>query len=357
MNSGEPAIGVSILGGTGYGAGELLRYLAFHPAAQIVSVVSRSMAREELAEAHPHLEGIYQDCPFTTEIDFTAMKSFEKRVVFSALPHAATPEQYRKILSHLEDLEATFIDLSGAFRLRNPLLHDLHYPEVQRTEAEQDPFTYGLPELFGPEEAPELLLSKRIANPGCLATASILAALPLCSFGEPFPSALVFDTKTGSSGSGRELKSTTHHPSRHSNFTAYKPLEHQHHPEILQALGDPAIRSSFVAQSLPVARGIYITLHALYDEPISASSLESNFAECCRRSPFLRFREKPPHLQDVVGTNFCDLSLTVKDDTALICAAIDNLGKGMAGQAIQNMNILFDLPQETGLLIPSYRPA
>ena len=214
-------------------------------------------------------------------------------------------------------------------------------------------FEYGLPEL----NRERIRGANRIANPGCLATAAILAAAPLAD--ARFRGSLVIDAKTGSSGAGRTPKETTHHPTRHADFRAYKPLAHQHEPEILQALGDPLgqrIELSFVPQSMAVSRGIFATVHATLAEPMDEQTLVRRYEEFYAGSPFIRVTAGSPTLEDVVGSNFCDLGLAVRGRQVVAMSALDNLVKGMAGAAIQNMNLMCGLDETTGLWTPSLRP-
>ena len=196
-----------------------------------------------------------------------------------------------------------------------------------------------------------------VANPGCLATAAILAAAPLADaqFGGP----LAIDAKTGSSGAGREPKDTTHHPTRHADFRAYKPLAHQHEPEILQALGDPLgqrIELSFVPQSMAVLRGVFATVHATLAEPTDTGALWQRYETFYAGSPFIRVVVGSPTLEDVVGSNFCDIGVAVRGRQVVVMSALDNLIKGMAGAAIEKMNLMCGLPETTGLWTPSLRP-
>jgi len=352
----EP-IHVAILGGTGYGAGELLRLLVAHPAARVTSVVSSSSAGEPLSTAHPHLRGFY-DLRFSKALDYEALlRGGSAAVVFCALPHGASGAAADEVLVEAEQRGAAgrvrVIDLSGDLRLKDAQTHAAHYAESPPLPARRASAVYGLPEL----ERAAIRRATLIANPGCLASAAILAAAPLVRAGAC--GQIVIDAKTGSSGSGRQLKETTHHPTRHSDYRAYKPLGHQHEPEILQALGDPAgrrLRLSFVAQSLPVSRGIFATVHAELPDAAGADALRAAFETFYADSPFVRVVPESPSLQDVVGSNFCDVSVAARGRQVVAMAALDNLVKGMAGTAIQNLNLVSGLPETAGLWHPSLRP-
>lgn len=347
---------IAILGASGYGGGELLRLLTQHPAVDVVSATSSSRVDQPIGALHPHLRGFY-DLTTSAAVDWDRLFSGEQAVLISALPHAASAQEIDRVLSDLEARglagRLRLIDLSGDLRLKDASAHQRHYPETPLLAERRRAFAYGLPELF----REQLRTTRCAANPGCLATAAILAAAPL--IGPEFRGPLAIDVKTGSSGSGRALSETTHHPTRHADFRAYKPLAHQHEGEILQALGDPhgrRIETSFVAQSMDASRGIFVTVHARLSESATSESLRSRYAAFYAASPFVRVVPGSPTLQDVVGSNFCDVSIVCRGCQVIAMAAIDNLVKGMAGAAIQNMNLMCGLPETAGLWVPSLRP-
>jgi LysW-gamma-L-alpha-aminoadipyl-6-phosphate/LysW-L-glutamyl-5-phosphate reductase len=334
-------IGVAIVGGTGYGAGELLRLLACHPCADVVGVTSRSSPGKAISDAHPHLRGFY-DGRFVESVDFDALRRYRCRFVVSALPNGASCKVVEEIGDMCKETGTMLIDLSGDFRLKDPDQHSRHYPESAAGTALRGSFVYGLPEV----NREEIKDAQFVANPGCLATACILSVAPLQHKGH-----IIFDAKTGSSGGGRTLRETTHHPVRHSNYFAYKPLAHQHEPEIVQALGG-GITCSFVPQSAPMSRGIYVTSYLDSAE----TGLKERFEEFYAEAPFVRVCSSPPEIENVIGSNFCDVAVFQRGSQVVCMAALDNLVKGMSGQAIQNMNILCGLPDTTGLWHPALRP-
>jgi N-acetyl-gamma-glutamyl-phosphate reductase len=345
-------IHAAILGASGYGAGELLRLLVHHPSVAVVSVTSRSHAGAPIHVIHPHLRGFY-DLTVTDTLDCPRFLDAEHAVLFSALPHGASGATLDALLEELPAAHVKAIDLSGDLRLKDAGAHEKAYPESPWLPERRGQFVYGLPEL----NRGRIRAAGRIANPGCLATAAILAAAPLID--PQFRGPLVIDAKTGSSGAGRVPKETTHHPTRHADFRAYKPLAHQHEPEILQALGDPLgqrIELSFVPQSMAVSRGIFATAHATLPEPRDANTLARLYEQFYAGSPFVRVTVGSPALEDVVGSNFCDIGLAARGRQVVAMSAIDNLVKGMAGAAIQNMNLMCGLPETTGLWTPSLRP-
>jgi N-acetyl-gamma-glutamyl-phosphate reductase common form len=347
-------IGIAILGGTGYGAGELLRIFVQHPQVEIVSVVSSSSVGKCISSAHPHLNGFY-NLDFVAKIDFERLAQFEKCVIFSALPHGVTAEELTKILPQLEELNAIFIDLSADFRLKELAVQKAIYPETKELNPElRNRFVFGLSEL----EKEKIQSAKFIANPGCLSTASILALAPIVFEIKQDDSeiAIGIDAKTGTSGAGRTPQPNFHHAKRSGNFSAYKILEHRHEAEILQALGDPYgefIKTAFVPHLLPTTRGIFVSAYLTLPFESSTAQLLDIYSKFYQDCPFVRIVENSPELQNVIGTNFCDISIVARGNQVVVMSALDNLVKGMAGQAIQNMNLICGLEETTGLWSPA----
>lgn len=349
---------IAIVGGSGYGAGELLRLLTQHPQAEVTAVVSRGAG--VLGDWHPHLRGFYDALRPVAQPDWRALLDAEFPVVISAQPHGGSAARLVELGQQVErDFGAAaaqrvkWIDLSGDLRLRDAQQSARHYPETPALAEWRAAAAYGLPEL----SRAEVRTARIVANPGCLATACILAGAPLMT--RAFAGPVALDAKTGSSGAGRELKDTTHHPTRHADFRAYKPLAHQHEPEILQAWGDAAgarINTSFVAQSMDAVRGIFVTLHAQLPEATTTAALRERFASFYRASPFVRIVDGSPLMQTTIGSNFCDIGLAARGRQVIVMAALDNLVKGMSGAAIQNMNLMCGLDETTGLWVPAVRP-
>ncbi len=343
-------IGVAIIGGTGYGAGELLRLLVGHPAAEVVSVVSASSAGAGISSHHTFLAGFYDGLKFSSSLDFDSLSRFEHGVIFSALPHGKSAEALAEILRTQSFKGLKVIDLSGDFRLKDGEARARHYPESSEAQDVAPRFVYGLTELH----RDRITAAACIANPGCLSSSCALAVLPITD--AHFRGRIAFDAKTGSSGGGRSLAETMHHPFRHSNVNAYKVLEHRHEPEIREALGDSTgerIEISFVPHLLPISRGILATAHFELASPVTTAEILERYRAYYRGSPFVRVREQAPDLQGVIGSNFCDVSVVARGKQVIAFAAIDNLVKGMAGQAIQNMNLMTGLEETAGLWTPS----
>ncbi len=329
-----------ILGGTGYGGMELLRYLLGHADVEVVALTSRTDERP-VGERYPHLRGL-TDLHFTKESE-GALETLADAcdVVFSAKPHGVGCHELPALLAAAPEVRV--IDLSGDFRLRDAALYPTWYDYEHPYPAWLSKSVYGLAEC-GLRDA--ISRARLVANPGCHASATVLALWPAVDAGLVKGRVSVVSV-TGSSGSGSSPKAGTHHPERFSNFKAYRPLKHQHLPEVVQALGgDTPV--DFVPHSAPVARGIHVTAFL----PVDNANLEtvmSAYDDRYAEEPFMRLREGTVELRASMGTNFVDIGVTVADGIAVIALAQDNLGKGMAGSAVQNMNIMFGLPEMSGL--------
>lgn len=356
--TGVNGVSVCILGGSGYGGGELLRLLAQHPGIAQIRVISRTHAGKRIGEVHPNLRGVVE-AAFEPEPDWTSLAEAETPVVFSAMPHFALARR----LAQFEDSWAreelaerlTLIDLSGDFRLDEVTAFEQAYGGTHPYPQALSSFAYGLPEWRGSEIAG----ARRIANPGCFATAIQLALLPLA--GEHDLGFVAISAATGSSGSGSGPAHTTHHPTRAHDYRAYKVLAHQHQAEVcrlLQVEGARNYQVAFVPHSAPLVRGIFATVQLrLPAWARSGDTLSQRYADFYEKAPFVRVVEGSPRVAAVTGSNFCDLTVFERDGVAVILSALDNLIKGMAGQAIQNMNIALGFPQTSGLSHAALYPA
>jgi N-acetyl-gamma-glutamyl-phosphate reductase len=337
-------IKVGIFGGSGYGGSELLRILLFHPEVEIVFVTANEQAGKPVGEVHKNLNGL-------TELSF--IKEPEKLdgvdCVFLALPHGQAMDIVPRLPGSIKA-----IDLSGDFRLREQAVFEKHYKQTHTAMEAQSEFVYGLTETNR-----EAIRSARlIANPGCFATATLLGLAPLVS-GNLLNGRVIVDAKTGSSGSGAKAAANTHHPQRMNSFYAYKPFTHQHVPEIEQELGhvgDWTNELVFMTHSLPVARGIFASIYAETKSELTEDELRKTFADYYRESFFVRLVQGSPDINWVKTTNFCDIGLAVRGKQIVVFSAIDNLVKGAAGQAIQNMNLMFGLDETTGLKLVGTNP-
>jgi N-acetyl-gamma-glutamyl-phosphate reductase len=218
----------------------------------------------------------------------------------------------------------------------------------------QERFVYGLTET----NREQIKNARLIANPGCFATATLLGLAPLVD-SDMINGRVVVDAKTGSSGSGNKPAANTHHPQRMNSFYAYKPFTHQHVPEIeqeLQNVGDWTSELVFMTHSLPVARGIFASIYAEANSAFTQEQLHATFADFYQDSFFVRLVQGSPDINWVKTTNFCDIGFAVRGKQLVIFSAIDNLVKGAAGQAVQNMNLMFGLDEKTGLMLMGTNP-
>jgi N-acetyl-gamma-glutamyl-phosphate reductase len=334
---------VAILGGTGYGGMELLRLLAGHPRAEVTAVTSRSETGP-VGETHPHLRG-FSRLSFTKEspelLDDLAAGS---DLLFLARPHGVAARETARFLARAPRLKV--VDLSGDHRLKDPGEYPEHYGFEHPWPAALADAVYGLPEC-GQREA--IRTARLVANPGCHATGAILAIWPLARAGLVRGRVAVASV-TGSSGSGADPKKGTHHPERFSNFRAYKPLSHQHLPEIRQALGGKVV-VDFVPHSGPFSRGIHATAFVPVGDAAEAA-VRSAFESAYGRERFVRILTEPPEIRAVAGSNMADLSVAFSPGLACVTCALDNLGKGMAGSAVQNMNLLLGFDEGLGVGLP-----
>ena len=347
MNTDKRQIRVGIFGGSGYGGSELLRILLSHPHVEIVFVTANEQAGKPIGEVHRNLNGL-------TQLNFVkATDEMEELAgvgcVFLALPHGRAMEIVPRLP---ESIKA--IDLSGDFRLRDQAVFEKHYKQTHTAMDAQSEFVYGLTETN--REA--IREARLIANPGCFATATLLGMAPLVA-GNLINGRVVVDAKTGSSGSGAKAAANTHHPQRMTSFYAYKPFTHQHVPEIEQELehvGDWTSELIFMTHSLPVARGIFASIYAELKNEITEAELRELFADYYRDSFFVRLVQGSPDINWVKTTNFCDIGFAARGKQIVVFSAIDNLVKGAAGQAVQNMNLMFGLEETTGLKLVGTNP-
>jgi len=344
-----------VFGAGGFVGAELLRLIACHPDLELAAAVSDSHAGRAVSEVHPQLAG-WTGIHFTASGDW-ALDQLEKGswTVFSALGHGATMERLPAVLELAEGNDVQVIDLSGDFRLRDPEQYQRYYGNEHTAPELLDGFVYGLPELH--REA--IVDADRVANPGCFATAVSLALIPAAA--SPWPVVcMAVDGMTGSSGAGVQLRPTTHHPHRAHNIEAYRPLDHQHIPEVLQAWraagGGAETPLSFVPHRTPLVRGIAVSAHLFLDLEVKADEVFEHYSAFYADAPFVRVISKPPAVVDVWGSNRCDLSVTASGRMVSVCTAIDNLVKGAAGQAVQNANLMNGLGETTGLLTPMPTP-
>ncbi|MEZ5443833.1 MAG: N-acetyl-gamma-glutamyl-phosphate reductase [Lysobacterales bacterium] len=350
-------ITASILGASGYGGGELYRWLLQHPRVERIQGVAHSQAGVAVAKVHPQLRGLV-DGPFAAEVDWAALAASEQPVLFAALPHGEFARRYGDLTEEIAanglNDRLTIIDLSGDFRLRDPAAFALAYGGEHPCPQYLDDFVYGLADW----QPARLQGARRIANPGCFATAVALGLLWLAALPASLrPKPVAVSAITGSSGSGIKPSETTHHPARAHDFRAYKPLQHQHRFEVSAAAVAAGWQPdwSLVTHSAPLVRGIHATLQ-FPAGAITAADLDQACAQAFGDQRFVRRVDAPPRLAAVNGSNFVDIGAALADGHGTVLVALDNLGKGMASQAIQNMNLALGLPADLGLRVAAPIP-
>ncbi len=346
INNGHK-IKAAIFGGSGYGGSELLRILLCHPNVEITLVTANEHAGKAVGEVHKNLYGQTRLTFERSPEDLSVLTDLE--VAFFALPHG-------QALSILPQLPASVkaIDLSGDFRINDKSVFAEYYKIEHTADELQADFVYGLTEL----NRLAIANAKYIANPGCFATATLLALAPIVKHGG-LSGRIIVDAKTGSSGSGAKAAANTHHPQRMTSFYAYKPFTHQHLPEIRQCLatvGDVPSDLVFMTHSLPVARGIFASCYLEMSEPISNEAVRAIYQDFYKDSRFVRLVDGSPDINWVKTTNFCDIAVHCSGRNVAVFAAIDNLVKGAAGQAVQNMNLMFGFDETTALMMAGTNP-
>ncbi|HEX8456623.1 MAG TPA: N-acetyl-gamma-glutamyl-phosphate reductase [Pyrinomonadaceae bacterium] len=340
-------IRVGIFGGSGYGGAELLRILLARADVEIAFVTANESAGKPVGEVHRNLYGL-------TELRFTSAPDDVESLpavdcVFLALPHGQALEIAPRLPASVR-----VVDLSGDFRLRDAAEFLQHYGREHTATELQREFVYGLTET----NRAGVRTARLVSNPGCFATATLLGLAPLVAGGQ-LTGRVIVDAKTGSSGSGVKPAANTHHPQRTNSFYAYKPFTHQHVPEIEQELrrvGDWASEFVLMTHSLPVARGIFASIYAETKDALTLRDVRAVYEDFYRESFFVRIVEGSPDINWVKTTNFCDLGFAVRNRSLVVFSAIDNLVKGAAGQAVQNMNLMFGLDERTGLMLLGSNP-
>jgi N-acetyl-gamma-glutamyl-phosphate reductase len=341
-----------VLGGSGYVAGELLRFIAAHPRFELTAIMSDSRPGELIAHAFPHLASSYGDTCFSSQAAIEdALTHLPAAALFCAAPHGAAAALIDALLRKAAacGTRARVVDISADFRHRSAQAFESIYHQPHSAPARIAEFTCALPEHLA------TLATEHVAHPGCFATATLLAAVPLVAL--KLTAARLFVAGiTGSTGSGRKSGDGTHHPLRHSDLYAYNVLAHRHVPEMqgcVRAACGAEVDIAFVPHSGPFARGIHVTvqaeLTAAYDTAHVLAALRSFYAH----APFVRVLDQPPRMKDVVASNYAHLSAVTNGRTVTVLCVIDNLAKGAAGGAVQWMNRMFDLPETAGLAAPA----
>jgi N-acetyl-gamma-glutamyl-phosphate reductase len=337
---------VAVIGATGYAGFELAQLLLRHPRIPKPTFYLRESAAQVkcLSEIFPRLRG-WGEAPCKT-FSVDAVASSGAGTAFLATPHEASLE----LVPQLLNAGLCVVDLSGAFRFHNPQTFADWYKLPAPPKALAEEAVYGLPELYGED----LLGARLVANPGCYPTSVILGLKPFVeSEWIATGRGIVADCKSGATGAGKEPKRELHFVEVDENLRAYGFFSHRHTPEVIDHTGIAAQDIVFTTHLLPVARGILSTLYVWLDEPHTAQEVESLYRSFYAGRPMVRIWSagKLPELQHVAHTNFCDIgfALDPAGRRLAVVSCLDNLGKGAAGQAVQNMNLMLGFEEATGL--------
>jgi N-acetyl-gamma-glutamyl-phosphate reductase len=343
------AVRVSVLGASGYTGGELVRLLSAHPQVQVVHLTASQHQGRAMGAVFPNLRGVVDQALEPAEV---AQVGRDSDLVFLALPHGLALQVVPDLLA----AGARVVDLGADFRLKDPAAYARWYKQEHTAPGLLDEAVYGLTELY----RPRVRTARLVANPGCYPTAALLALAPLVQAGV-VEGPVVVDAKSGVSGAGRSPSAATHFGEVNENTKPYHVGVHRHQPEIEQALAEvgSALQVLFVPHLVPMTRGILATCYAPLARPLAAEAALDLYREAYAGEPFVRVLEDDlPQTKATYGSNFCDVAVRVDAERGLVVAvaALDNLVKGAAGQAVQNMNVMFGLPETTGLWAPALFP-
>ena len=343
----------SIIGGSGYAGGELLRLLLDHPYVEVAQVSSESNLGKHVYFVHPNLRG-------RTRLKFCQARQIDKcDVLFVALPHGETQGRIDKLAA----LAPLIVDLSADFRLRDPAAYAQWYGHEHAAPAWLDRFVYGLPELH----RHEICQASYVSGVGCNATATILGLYPLFRADMVDRSrGIVVEIKAGSSEGGRRANAGSHHPERSGVVRSFAPTGHRHTAEVVQelALGGDAPMIHFSATAIELVRGVLATAHVFTKEPISERDLWKVYRTAYKDEPFVRIvKERQgiyryPEPKILAGSNYCDVGFALDEASGriVVLSAIDNLVKGAAGSAVQAMNLMCGFEETAGLTFPGLHP-
>ncbi|MEU4333828.1 N-acetyl-gamma-glutamyl-phosphate reductase [Micromonospora lupini] len=338
----------AVVGGAGYIGGELVRLLLGHPRVELATVTSRRLAGRRVSTTHPNLRGL-------TELTFTAPEDLGRHdVLLLATEHGLAMGAMRGLL----DLADTVVDLSADFRLRDPAVFAAYYGGPHAAPDLLAEFVTGLPELH----RKHLRDADRISVPGCMATAAILALHPLADAGLLGVGEVTVDGRTGSSGSGSAPSAANVHAERSGALRVFAPTAHRHQAEITQAVGVPV---RMTATGVEAVRGVQVLCRVPLADGVDEVATRAVYRRYYRDEPFVRVvaarrgTYRLPEPKILAGSNFCDVGFAVDPDGgwALLVAALDNLVKGGAGNAVQCLNVRFGWPERLGLEFPGLHPA
>jgi N-acetyl-gamma-glutamyl-phosphate reductase len=344
-------IKASVIGASGYGGAEAVRLLVTHPHVEVVHVTAESQQGQSMSGLYPNLRSFVDQTMIAVDPERIGRDS---DVTFISLPSGKAMSLVPTLLQQ----GSKVIDIAADFRLRDAALYPTWYKVTHTAPEYLGEAVYGLPELH--REA--LKKTRLVANPGCYPAASILAALPLLRAGAVQTTGIIIDAKSGVSGAGRGGGGGFGFSETNEDVRAYSVTGHNHIAEIEQELSSVArtqIRVNFTPHLIPMTRGILATVYAPLARPLTEADAITLYQETYQNEPFIRvLHDTLPRTKATLGSNYCDVSVKIdtRTSTAIAIAAIDNLGRGAAGQAVQNMNLMFGLPETTALQFPGLFP-
>jgi len=344
-------IKVSVIGASGYGGAEAVRLLRTHPSVELVHVTAESQQGQTMSGLYPNLRSFVDQTMIAVDAERIGRDS---DVTFVSLPSGKAMDLAPMLLQQ----GSKVIDIAADFRLRDPALYPTWYKFTHTAPEYLNEAVYGLPELH----REELKQTRLVANPGCYPAASLLALLPLARAGVIQTTGIIIDAKSGVSGAGRGGGGGFGFAETNEDVRAYSVTSHNHIAEIEQELSrvmHAPVRVNFTPHLIPMTRGILATVYAPLKKPLSETEAVAFYQESYRNEPFIRvLHDALPRTKATLGSNYCDVAVKIdsRTSTAIAIAAIDNLGRGAAGQAVQNMNLMCGLPETTGLQFPGLFP-
>ncbi len=337
---------IAIIGASGYTGAELIRILINHKKVEIAALAANSHAGQKIEQLYPYL--IHYNLPDLQkieEIDFSKID-----VAFGCLPHTASQEIFKEILSDPKNSHLKVIDLSADFRLENIADYQKWYGHEHVAQNLQPQAVYGLSEIH----RNKIKKANLVACPGCYPTSALLPLIPLLENNLIEKEDIIIDSKSGATGAGRSVKQSNLFCEVNESVMAYSIGKHRHISEIEQELGKAAqakIEIEFTPHLLPISRGIISTIYAKINPHFSISDIKNCLEKKYEDEPFVQLIDSDPSIKDVVGTNFC--LITAKEghtkNRVILVSVIDNLCKGASGQAVQNMNIIYGFDEKEGL--------
>ncbi|MFZ5974091.1 MAG: N-acetyl-gamma-glutamyl-phosphate reductase [Bacillota bacterium] len=343
-------IRASVLGATGYAGAELVRLLSMHNNVHIMHVTSHSVAGSELHAMYPSLRTVR--LPALEEYDYNTVTE-DSDVIFTSLPHGAS----NKVIPELFDSGKIVIDLSGDYRYNDAAVYEAWYGQPHSSPGLLAQSVYGMPELH----RDSIKSARLIGNPGCYTTCGILPLAPVVANGLIDNSSIIIDAKSGATGAGRSLSNALHFCEVDENIKAYNIAKHRHTSEIeqeLSLLAGHTVALSFTPHLLPTKRGILTTVYCTPARPLTRRDVFDCLQSFYGGEPFVEvYEDGLPEVKFVNGSNYCHIGFVLDErvNRLVLVSALDNLIKGAAGQAVQNMNIIFGLEETAGLTaLPLY---